>query len=78
MSILVIAEHDNNNLKAGTLNTLAAAQQLNNDVDLFIAGNNHSDVINEAKTIDGINQIISVESETYNNWVLYSLFICFW
>jgi len=69
MSILVIAEHDNNNLKAGTLNTLAAAQQLNSDVDLFIAGNNHSDVINEAKTIDGINQIISVESEIYNNFL---------
>ena len=55
-------EHDNNNLKAGTLNTLTAAQKLNSDVDLFIAGNNLSDVINEAKTIDGINQIIAVES----------------
>ena len=28
MNILVIAEHDNNNLKAATLNTLAAAQNL--------------------------------------------------
>ena len=69
MSILVIAEHDNINLKAGTLNTLAAAQQLSGDVDLFIAGNNHGDVINEAKTIDGLNQIISVDSEIYNNFL---------
>ena len=69
MSILVIAEHDNGNLKAGTLNTLAAAQQLSGDVDLFIAGNNHNDVINEAKTIDGLNQIISVDSEIYNNFL---------
>ncbi len=69
MSILVIAEHDNSNLKAGTLNTLAAAQQLSSDVDLFIAGNNHGDVINDAKTIDGLNQIISVDSEIYNNFL---------
>ena len=69
MSILVIAEHDNSNLKAGTLNTLAAAQQLSGDVDLFISGNNHDGVINEAKTIDGLNQIISVDSEIYNNFL---------
>ena len=69
MSILVIAEHDNSNLKAGTLNTLAAAQQLSGDVDLFIIGNNHDGVLNEAKTIDGLNQIISVDSEIYNNFL---------
>ena len=34
MSILVIAEHDNNNLKGATLNTVAAAAQLNKDITL--------------------------------------------
>ena len=38
MSILVIAEHDNTNIKGATLNTLAAATQISADVTLMIAG----------------------------------------
>ena len=37
MSTLVIAEHDNSSLKAATLNTVAAAQQLGADIDILIA-----------------------------------------
>ena len=69
MSILVIAEHDNNNLKAATLNTLAAAQKFNGEIDLFIAGHNHENVIKEAQSIDGLKQIISVNSEIYKNFL---------
>ncbi|MDB4348239.1 electron transfer flavoprotein subunit alpha/FixB family protein, partial [bacterium] len=36
MSTLVIAEHDNSSLKAATLNTVAAAQQLGGDIDILI------------------------------------------
>lgn len=32
MSILVIAEHDNTELKAGTLNTVSAAQKIGGDI----------------------------------------------
>ena len=38
MSILVIAEHDNSNLKPATLNTVAAAKELNGEIHLLIAG----------------------------------------
>ena len=69
MNILVIAEHDNNNLKAATLNTLAAAQKFNGEIDLFIAGHNHENVITEAQSIDGLKQIISVNSEIYKNFL---------
>ena len=39
MSVLVIAEHDNAELKPATLNTVAAAAQLG-DVDILVAGEN--------------------------------------
>ena len=39
MSILVIAEHDNQVLKPSTLSTLAAAAQIGGDVTLLVAGN---------------------------------------
>ena len=38
MTILVIAEHDNSELKAATLNTVAAAAKLGAQIDLLIAG----------------------------------------
>ena len=36
MSILVIAEHDSNNLKGATLNTVAAAKELSIKVPLVV------------------------------------------
>ena len=69
MSILVIGEHDNTNLKTGTLNTLAAAQQLDGNVDLLLVGSNHEKVVDEAKTINGINQILLVDNEIYKNFL---------
>ena len=38
MSILVIGEHDNDELKPSTLNTVTAAQELGDEIDLLIAG----------------------------------------
>ena len=69
MSILVIGEHDNTNLKTGTLNTLAAAQQLDGNIDLLLVGSNHEKVVDEAKSINGINQILLVDNEIYKNFL---------
>ena len=38
MAALVIAEHDNHTLKAGTLNTISAAAQCGGEVAVLIAG----------------------------------------
>ena len=38
MSILVIAEHDNESLNASTLSTLAAAAEIGGDVTVLVAG----------------------------------------
>ena len=32
MSVLVVAEHDNKNLKSSTLNTISAAEKLSEDI----------------------------------------------
>ena len=49
MSILVIAEHDNNNLKGSTLNTITAASLLDGEISLLIAGSNMNSVLEELK-----------------------------
>ena len=38
MSILVIAEHDNNELKGATLNTISAAKEIGSEIDILVAG----------------------------------------
>ena len=38
MAILVIAEHDNQSIKAATLNTVTAAGKLGGDVHVLVAG----------------------------------------
>ena len=73
MSILVIAEHDNNELKGATLNTISAATSLSGDVTLLVAGSNLDNVINESKTLDGINKIIKCDSEIYINSIAEDL-----
>ena len=67
MSILVIAEHDNSNLKGATLNTVAAALEISDDITLLIAGFNIDSVIDEAKKIDNINNILKCDDEVYKN-----------
>ena len=38
MSVLVVAEHDNQTVKKATLNTVAAAQKLGGEIHILIAG----------------------------------------
>ena len=69
MSILVIAEHDNNNIKGSTLNTVAAASEISGEISLLVAGSNCTSVLEEAQTIDNVSKIISVDDEKYANFL---------
>ena len=69
MSILVIAEHDNSSIKGATLNTIAAASNINGEVTLLVAGFDISNVIDEAKTISGVSKIISCDHELYKHFL---------
>lgn len=67
MSILVIAEHDNTNLKGATLNTVAAAKEIGNDISLLVAGLNNASVVDEAKQLNGVTRILSCDDALYEN-----------
>ena len=73
MSILVIAEHDNTNLKGATLNTIAAAKEIGSDITLLVAGSNIESVINESKQLNGISKILSCDNELYKNSIAEEL-----
>ena len=73
MSILVIAEHDNNNLKGATLNTVSAATRLTGEVNLLVIGFNIDNVVEESQSLDGVNKVIKCDDETYANSVAEDL-----
>tara|TARA_B100000530_G_scaffold233611_1_gene151369 strand:- start:928 stop:1857 length:930 start_codon:yes stop_codon:yes gene_type:complete len=73
MSILVIAEHDNSNLKGSTLNTITAASLLDGEISLLIAGSNMNSVVEEAQTIDGVSKILTCDSDSYSNSIAEDL-----
>lgn len=57
MSNLVIVEHDNNEVAAATLHAVTAAQQIGDDVDLLVAGENCAGVAEAAAKIMGVSTV---------------------
>jgi len=62
MATLVIAEHDNQSLKAATLNTVAAALQCSSEVDVLVAGNQSDAAAQAATQIAGVRKVIQVDA----------------
>lgn len=67
MSILVYAEHDNNELKADTLKTIAAAQAIGGEIDVLVAGLNCSAVAEQAAKINGVNKVLVADNSAYQH-----------
>jgi electron transfer flavoprotein alpha subunit len=67
MTILVIAEHDNNSLKAATLNTVAAAISIGGDIHVFVAGHDARGVAEEAAGVRGVMKVLLADAEHLGN-----------
>ena len=59
---LVIAEHDNQSLKAATLNAVAAALQISPEVDILVAGSAADAAAQGATQIAGVRKVIQIDS----------------
>ena len=64
MTVLVFADHNNVELKGGTLNTITAAAQLG-DVDVLIAGSNCRVVAEQVATVTGVNNVLLADGPHY-------------
>ena len=58
MSILVVAEHDNQSIKPATLNAVAAAARLGGDVTVLVAGQGCEAAGQAAAKIAGVKKVI--------------------
>lgn len=65
MSILVIAEHDNQSIKTATLNTLGAAAQMGGDITILVAGSECAAAGQAAAAIAGVSKVLVADSPLY-------------
>ena len=69
MGTLVIAEHDNAELKPATLSVVTAAKQLGNDVDILVVGSGCGTVGEAAAQVAGVTKVLVADASEYANMV---------
>ena len=69
MSVLLIAEHNNKELKSFTLNAVTAASQIDTDVHALVIGNNCGDVAKATSELPLVKKVITAEAAHYENFL---------
>jgi len=67
MSVLVLAEHDNTEIKSSSLNTIGAASQIDQDIDVLLVGASCEDLANKIVNIQNVKKVIVVDGPQYQN-----------
>ncbi len=67
MATLIVAEHDNSDLKPATLNAVAAAAAIGGDMALLVAGSGCGAVAEQAAKVAGISKVLLADSPEYAN-----------
>lgn len=67
MSIYILAEHNNQQLSASTKHVVAAAQQLNQDIIVVVAGFQCDEVATQAANLEKVSRVIQADAECYAN-----------
>jgi electron transfer flavoprotein alpha subunit len=73
MSILIISEHDNQSLKSGTFNTVAAAQRIGGDIVVLVAGAGCSAAADAAARIAGVSKVLVADAPQYGDQLAENL-----
>jgi electron transfer flavoprotein alpha subunit len=68
MSVLLIAEHNNKELRPFTLNAVTAASQIDQDVHAVIIGHNSDEAVKALSALPSVKKVISVEAHHYENF----------
>jgi len=62
MSILILAEHDNQSIKPATLNTIAAAQKIGGDIHVLVTGSGCAGAAAAAAKAAGVAKVLVADS----------------
>jgi electron transfer flavoprotein alpha subunit len=67
MVALVIAEHQNNIIQAGTLNVVTAATQLSSEVHVLVVGSQAGEAAIAAAKIKGVSKVLLAQADYFAN-----------
>jgi electron transfer flavoprotein alpha subunit len=73
MSVLLIAEHNNSNLKVFTLNAISAASKIDADVHVLVAGNKCENVAKELSAVPLVKKVLYSDSRDYEHYLAENL-----
>ena len=68
MAVLLIAEHNNKELRPFTLNAATAASQIDTDVHAVIIGQNSAEAAKQLSELPVVKKVLSVEGAHYENF----------
>jgi electron transfer flavoprotein alpha subunit len=66
MAILVIAEHDNQSIKAATRNAVAAAAKIGGDIHVLVAGAGCAAAASQAAGVAGVSKVLVADAAHYD------------
>ena len=73
MTNLVIAEHEEGELKGATLNTVAAAQAIGGETHLLVAGSGCGPVAEAAAKVEGVTKVLLADSAEFDRSIAENL-----
>ena len=69
MSALLIAEHNNKEVKPFTLNAITAASQVDQDLHVIVVGNKCEEVATSISQVENVKKVIHIDNEIYENFL---------
>ena len=69
MSVLLIAEHNNKELRPFTLNAITASSQIDPDLHVLLIGNNCGNVAKSLSEISTVKKVLHAEATYYENYL---------
>ena len=69
MSVLLIAEHNNKEVKPFTLNAITAASQIDQDLHVLVIGNKCDEVAKSVSQVPNVKKVIHIDNEIYENFL---------
>jgi len=67
LNSLVIADHDNKVLSAGTLNTVSCAKAIGKPVDVIVLGHQCSSVVSACASIEGVSKVLFADHKDFEH-----------
>ncbi|MDC0343296.1 FAD-binding protein [Alphaproteobacteria bacterium] len=67
MSILILAEHNNEEVKSSTLNTIGAASKISSDIEVLVVGSNTEAICKEISNYQHVKKVLSLNNSGYEH-----------